>query len=215
MTHSSQNVAPSPFTFETEFTPSGDVLKGPDRKFFSRDEADQLAAKARIEGETRARQAVEAKGFASVDKVAAHLSPVAAQMAAIADTLRREAAELAMIAARKIAGEALDRNGEAVAAEAIANAVRQLKGSPVVVISVAPDAMPQIERRLEQLRKHGIGASLQFVGNAKAKPGDWQISWNEGSTGYSREAVEAAIEAALTQRLQDPVEPQLELFSAA
>lgn len=204
----------SPFTFETEFTPSGDVLKGPDRKYFSREETDQLAATARSEGEVHARQAVEAKGFAAVDKVAAHLSPVAAQLAAIADMLRREAAELAMIAARKIAGEALDKNGEALAADAIANAVRQLKGSPVVVVSVAPDALPHIERRLEQLRRQGIGATLQFIGDAKARPGDWQISWSEGSTGFSREAVETAIENALKQRLEDPVEPQLELFSA-
>lgn len=205
----------TPFAFETEFTPSGDVLRGPDRKYLSREEAEQLAAKALNEGETRARQAVEAKGFASVDKVAAHLSPVGAQVAALADTLRREAAELALIAARKIAGEALDRNGEAVAADAIANAIRQLKGNPTVVVSVAPDALPQIERRLEQLRRHGIGASLQFIGDARAKPGDWKISWAEGSTGFSREAVEAMIENALRARLQDPVEPQLELFSAA
>jgi flagellar assembly protein FliH len=205
----------TPFAFETEFTPSGDILGGPERKFLSREEADQLAAKALSEGEMRARQAVEAKGFASVDKVAAHLSPVAAQVAALADTLRREAAELAMIAARKIAGEALDKNGEAVAADAIANAIRQLKGNPTVVISVAPDALPQIERRLEQLRRHGIGASLQFIGDARAKPGDWKISWAEGSTGFSREAVETMIENALRERLQDPVEPQLELFSAA
>jgi len=205
----------SPFAFEVEFTPAGDVLKGPDRKFFSREEADQLAASARSEGETRARQAVEAKGFASVDKVAAHLSPVQAQLAAAADTLRQEAAELAMIAARKIAGAALDRNGEEVATVAIANAVRQLKGNPVVVVSVAPDSIPQIERRLEQLRRHGIGVTLQFIGDPKAKPGDWHVSWGEGATGFSRDAVAAAIENALKARLDDPVEPQLELFSAA
>lgn len=205
----------SRFDFEVEFTPSGDVLKGPDRKFFSREETDQLTAKARSEGETRARQAVEAKGFAAVDKVAAHLSPVQAQLAAAATTLRQEAAELAMIAARKIAGAALDRNGEETAAAAIASAIQQLKGSPVVVVSVAPESIPQIERRLEQLRRHGIGATLQFVGDANAKPGDWRVSWGEGATGFSRDAVAAAIENALKARLDDPVEPQLELFSAA
>ncbi|MEZ6030733.1 MAG: FliH/SctL family protein [Hyphomonadaceae bacterium] len=205
----------SPFTFETEFTPNGDVLKGPDRRFFTRDEADELAAKARAEGETRARQSAETKGFASVDRIAGHLAPVSAQLAAIADALRQEAAELAMIAARKIAGAALDKNGEEAAAVAIANAVSQLKGNPVVVISVAPDSLAQIERRFEQLRRHGIGAALQFVGDPQAKPGDWKVSWGEGSTGFSREAVEAAIEKALNARLSDPVEPQLELFSAA
>ena len=201
----------SRFNFEVEFTPSGDVLKGPDRKFFSREEADQIAAKARSEGEKRA----EAKGFAAVDKVAAQLSPVQAQLAAAATTLRQEAAELAMIAARKIAGAALDKNGEEAAATAIANAVRQLKGNPVVIISIAPDSLPQIERRLEQLRRHGIGATLQFVGDPNAKTGDWHVSWGEGATGFSRDAVAAAIETALKARLDDPVEPQLELFSAA
>jgi flagellar assembly protein FliH len=203
--------SPTPFAFETEFAATGEVLKAPEPKYLSREDADKLAAKARSEGEARARQI----GFASIDKVASHLSPVSVQLASIADTLRREAAELAMIVARKIAGAALDKDGEAIAADAIANAVRQLKGSPMVIISVAPDSIPQIERRLEQLRRHGIGATLQFVGDAKARPGDWTVSWGEGSTGFSRDAVEAAIEKALNARLDDPIEPQLELFSAA
>jgi flagellar assembly protein FliH len=203
--------SPTPFAFETEFAATGEVIKAPEPKYLSREDADKLAAKARSEGEARARQI----GFASIDKVASHLSPVSVQLASIADTLRREAAELAMIVARKIAGAALDKDGEAIAADAIANAVRQLKGSPMVIISVAPDSIPQIERRLEQLRRHGIGATLQFVGDAKARPGDWTVSWGEGSTGFSRNAVEAAIEKALNARLDDPIEPQLELFSAA
>jgi len=205
----------SPFAFEVEFTPDGDVLKGPDRKFFSREEADQLAASARSEGEMRARQAAEARGFAAVDKIIAHLSPVAARLAAIADQLRQEAAELALISARRIAGAALDRNGEAVAADAIATAVRQLKASPVIIVSVAPDSLPQIERRLEQLRRQGVGGDIQFVGDATARPGDWRVSWSEGETGFSREAVASAIDEILKTRLEDPVEGQLELFSAA
>jgi flagellar assembly protein FliH len=206
---------PKSFLFETEFTSSGDVLSGPDRKYFSREETDQMAAKARVDGETKARQTAEAKGFASVDRIAAHLSPVAAQLAEVAETLRREAAELALIAARKIAGAALDRNGEEAAAEAIADVVRQLKSTPTVVVKIAPESIPQVERRMEQLRQKGFGMRIHFVGDAKAKPGDWQVIWGEGSTGFSREGVEAALENVIAARLQDPVAPQLELFSAA
>src|SRR5512134_697218 len=112
------------FSFEMEFLPSGEVVGGPDRKFFSREEADHLAAKARADGEAKARQAAEAKGFASVDRIVAHLSPVSAQLAQIAETLRREAAELAMIAAKRIAGTALDKVGEQTATEAISQVVR-------------------------------------------------------------------------------------------
>jgi len=42
--------SPAPFMFETEFTPQGDVLRGPDRKFFSRGEAGQLAPNATVGG---------------------------------------------------------------------------------------------------------------------------------------------------------------------
>lgn len=205
----------SPFQFATEFTSTGEVLSGPDKKYFSRDEADQLAAKARAEAELRARQTVEAKGFAAVDRIVVNLAPVAAQLSAVAEQLRAEAAELAMIAARKIAGAALDKNGEETAAQAVFEVIRQLKLSPTVTVSVAPEAHAEMERRLEQLRAKGIGGAITFVPDASAKPGDWCVSWAEGSAGFTRTSVEAAIDAIINARLQDPVAPQLDLFSAA
>jgi len=202
---------PSPFQFATEFTPTGEVLSGPAKKYLSRDEADQLAAKAEVRG----RQAAEARGLAAVDRIVVNLAPVAAQLSAVAEQLRAEAAELAMIAARKIAGTALDRAGEEAAAQAITEVVRQLKLSPNISVSVAPEAYADMERRLEQLRAKGIGGAITFVPDPRAKLGDWRVTWAEGSAGFSREGVEAAIDAIITARLQDPVAPQLDLFSAA
>jgi flagellar assembly protein FliH len=203
------------FSFETEFTPAGEVLGGPNRKFLSREEADRLAAKALADGEAKARQTAEVKGFASVDRIVAHLSPVSAQLAQLADALRRQAAELALIAAKRIAGNALDQAGEKAAADAISQAVRLLKNNPVVVVTLAAESLPEVERRMEQLRRQGSGAALSFVADPNAKPGDWRIEWAEGSIGFSREQVEATIDAIVSARLEDPVEPQLELFSAA
>jgi flagellar assembly protein FliH len=204
-----------PFSFETEFLPSGEVVGGPARKYFSREETDQLAAKARADGEAKARQTAEARGFASVDRIVAHLAPVSTQLAGIAETLRREAAELAIIAAKRIAGNALDQAGEKAAAEAIAQTVRLLKNNPTIVVTLAAESLQEVERRMEQLRRTGQGVNMTFVADANAKPGDWRVEWAEGSVGFSREQVEAAIDAVLSARLEDPVEPQLELFSAA
>jgi flagellar assembly protein FliH len=204
-----------PFSFETEFLPTGEVIGGPQRKYFSREETDQLAAKALADGEAKARQTAEVKGFASVDRIVAHLSPVSAQLAQIADTLRREAAELAMIAAKRIAGTALDQAGEKAAAEAIAQAVRLLKKNPAIIVTLAAESLPEVERRMEQIRRNGQGASMTFIADPSAKPGDWRIEWADGSVGFSREQVEAAVDAVVSARLEDPVEPQLELFSAA
>ncbi|MDP3737223.1 MAG: FliH/SctL family protein [Hyphomonadaceae bacterium] len=206
---------PQRFAFEAEFTPAGDVVGGPARKFVPREEVDQVAAKALAEGEARARQTAEVKGFASVDRIVAHLAPVSAQLAELADTLRREAAELALIAARKIAGAALDQAGDKAAADAIGEAVRLLRNNPIIVVSLAPESLPEVERRIDQLRRQGRTINLSFIADPAAKPGDWRVEWAEGSVGFSREQIEATIEAVINARLQDPIEPQLELFSAA
>jgi len=110
-----------------------------------------------------------------------------------------------MIAARKIAGAALDKNGEETAALAISDVIRQLKLSPSITVSVAPEAHAEMERRLEQLRGKGIGGAITFVPDAAAKPGDWRVVWAEGSAGFTRAGIEAAIDAIITARLQDPV----------
>jgi flagellar assembly protein FliH len=199
------------FAFQTEFTPDGEVLSGPARSYYSRDEAEKLATAARSEGEARARAA----GFASVDRILAHLAPVSAQLAQLADTLRREAAELALISARKIAGEALDKAGEQAAAEAVASVIGLLKANPVVTVSVAPESLAEMKARLEQIQRQGRHAAITFIADPKAKPGDWRVEWAEGAAGFSREQVEAAIESLINARLEDPVEPQLELFTAA
>jgi len=205
----------TPFAFETEFTAAGDVVGGPKTKFVTREEADKLAASARIEAETKVKQTVEAKGFASVDRIVAHLAPVSAQLAQIADALRREAAELALTAAKKIAGDALDKAGNEAATVSIAETIRMLKGDPMIVVTLAPEALPEVERRMDQLRRQGQGMKIAFVANPNAKPGDWLVQWGEGSAGFNRDQVEAAIDATVNARLADPVEPQLELFSAA
>jgi hypothetical protein len=203
------------FRFDTEFDAQGEVLRGPDRKYFSREETDQMAAKARAEGEVKARQTVEAKGFASVDKIVAHLAPVAAQLAGIAEQLRAEAAEMAIIAARKIAGSALDKAGDEACCKrhqrdrlASSSSTRSLRSaslrnrspkSSAGWNSSADRAWAPISPSCRTPRRSR--ATGLWCG-AKAPPAS------------AARAVEATIEAIINARLQDPVAPQLELFSA-
>lgn len=203
------------FAFDTEFTPDGDVIGGPARKFYTRDEVEKLSADARTDGEAKAGVAHQAKGYASIDRIALHLAPVAPQLAAIAEALRRDAAELAMIAAARIAGHALDANGAKTAAAAVESAARFLRNAPGVIVTAASEAGPEIERRLEHLQREGRISSIRFSPDPQAKPGDWRVEWAEGSVGFSRDQVEAAVNAIIEERLSDPVEPQLELFNVA
>jgi flagellar assembly protein FliH len=208
------NAARRLFAFETEFTPSGDVIGGPAKKFLSREEADRLAAAAKAEGERKAAQTTEAKGTGAIERIAGQLAPVQPKLAELADQLRREAAELALIAAKKIAGHALDANGHEMAAQAVENAIRLLKAGPSIIVAASPDAKAEIERRSAQLGRLPGAGPITFIPDAAARPGDWRVEWAEGSVGFSREQVEAAISAVIEQRLEDPIESQLDLFAA-
>jgi flagellar assembly protein FliH len=202
------------FVFETEFTQTGDVVGSPASKFVSRAEAEAQAVRARAEAEARTRQTAEVQGHASVDRIVAHLAPVTQQLAVIAASLRQEAAELALAAAKKIAGDALDANGAKAAAEAVANAVLLLRDKPTLVVSVEPSSLAAVNARVEQLKQMGRMPEMVFAADVRSRPGDWRVEWAEGSAGYSTADVEAAVEAAVQDRMNDPVEPQLDLFSA-
>jgi flagellar assembly protein FliH len=202
------------FVFETEFTPGGDVVGAPASRFVARTEAEAQVVRAQAEAEARTRQSAEARGYAAVDQIVAHLAPVSDRLAAISADLRREAAELALAAARAIAGRALDRFGAETAAEAVCEVVAGLRDKPTVIVSVPPEALPAVERRVEHLQRAGRAPSLTFLADSRARPGDWRVEWAEGSASFSQADVEASVEAAIRDRLSDPVEPQLELFSA-
>ena len=198
------------FVFGTEFSPSGDVLGAPASRLVARSELEAEVARAQSE----ARLSAQAQGYAAVDRMLAQLAPVADKLSAAATLLRREAAELALAAARVIAGKALDADGEAAAAAAIASVLHMLKDKPGVAVCVSPDALAIVEQRMEQLARQGRAPPVTFASDPGARPGDWRIVWGEGAAAFSRAEAEAAVEAAIQSRLDDPVAPQLDLFAA-
>lgn len=199
------------FVFDTEFTADGKVLSAGERAWYSRAEAMELAQRARVEGESAAQD----HGVAALQAFLADFSRLHAGLIQAATQVREEAAELALAAARKIAGAALDANGEAAAAEAMADAIRNLKTGPAIVVIVPKEALPALLPRMEKLKSEGAADAIRLEADPNARAGDWRIEWAEGAQGFDREQVAEAIEQAVRTRLQDPVEEQPDLFSAA
>src|ERR1700761_9342090 len=99
------------FTFDTEFRDEGDLVSNAARarqkKAYSHAEIDQLCAKAREQGmkagQVRAQEAIAA----GASDVAAVLSSVLARTSKEVETVRAEAAAIALAAAKKLARSAL------------------------------------------------------------------------------------------------------------
>ncbi|MBI1339062.1 hypothetical protein GC169_02460 [bacterium] len=201
----------SPFNFDTEFSATGDILSGPGQNHFSRAEVDRMI------GEAMARSALQAgeRGAAALIEIAAKLTPVEPQLCAISEVLRREAAELALIAARKIAGAALDAGGQATAAEAIEAAIRLIKGKPRIIVSVRAEDLAEVASRLSAFQGGQLADRIDVEANPAAKPGDWRVEWDNGAAEFSRDKVEAVIQAVLDRATSSPLSQQLDIFKAA
>jgi flagellar assembly protein FliH len=197
---------PKSFAFQTEFAPDGQVIGGAGARYVPREEADALAAAARTEAEKAARQSAIARSMSTLERIEAQLVPALDALERIAEALRREAGELAMIAARKIAGSALDAFGSDSASAAIAETVRELKSGARIVVTVAPDAQAAIEERVAALAGEADRQRIIFRTDPSQRTGDWRVEWEHGAAAFSRSAVEAELEAVISRRLNDPVD---------
>jgi flagellar assembly protein FliH len=132
-----------------------------------------------------------------------------------AQSLRTDAAEVAIHAAKAIAGSALDGFGDDAVADIVAKAIAHLREAPRLVVRVAPDLVPLLESRLvDCAREAGFYGEVAVRGDEIAAKGDCTLDWGEGTITHNRAAAfEAITQAAQSWLASAEAEGlQIELF---
>lgn len=193
------------FTFDTEFRAEGDLVsnaaRARQRKVLSQEEIDQMSSRARMEGmkagQVRAAEATAAAINQLCDTVREAMESAHGQI----ETLREEAAQLALIVARKLAHVAVENLPEGDVEEALRDGLHQAITEPRIVLRAAPNVILTIKDKLEDLA-HEMG----FEGRIVATPeqgmlgGDCRIEWRGGGAERSMAHLEEAIGAVITRR---------------
>lgn len=189
------------YAFETEFAPDGAILTQAPKKFDSEElEAEKVSAYKRgaddalAQAERQTTAAVQALG----EKVTALLGKLDNERRA----MREEAARVAMMAARKIAGAALDSFGAERVAIAIESVMDALRHHPRLVVKLAPEAIDVLKPRIDEMAElHGYGGAILVRGQPGLRAGEVSIDWSDGVIHMSPEdaakRIEDLIEAAL------------------
>ncbi len=195
----------SKFTFDTEFRPEGDLISNAarkrQRKVFSQEEIDQMCAKARDmglkAGQVRAAEAVAA----AIADLANAARAVLADSQAEIESLREEAAQIAIVAARKLAPVAIAAFPSGDVEAALREAIHQAIGEPRIVLRASPAVNEAISGSLASIA-HEEGFEGRIV--AKADPGiagaDCRIEWRGGGAERSLAALEEAIGELIVRR---------------
>ena len=195
----------SKFTFDTEFRPEGDLISNAarkrQRKVFTQEEIDLMFAKARGEGlkagQVRAAEAVAAAIGDFAEAVRAALAGSHAEI----ETLREEAAQIALAAARKLAPVAISSFPTGDVEAALREAIHQAVGEPRIVLRASQAVVETISGKLADIA-HEEGFEGRIV--AKADPSiagaDCRLVWRGGGAERNLGVLESAVGELIARR---------------
>ena len=195
----------SKFTFDTEFRPEGDLVsnaaRARQRKVFTQEEIDQMCAKARCEGlkagQVRAAEAVAAAVADSADAVRAALAGSHAEI----ETLREEAAQIALAAARKLAPVAIASFPTGDVEAALRDAIHQAVGEPRIVLRATQAVIEAISGKLADIaHEEGFEGRIVAKADSSVAGADCRLEWRGGGAERSLGVLESAVGELIARR---------------
>jgi flagellar assembly protein FliH len=190
------------FTFDTDFDDrAAEEAELRARKSFSSEEIETLKRDAREEGRKHADILATQAVAASIGQVAAAMLAAIEAMDGEVERLRAEAASLALAAARKLAGAALDHAPEIEIAEALNVALHQAIGEARVVVKTPPALAKAIENRAAEIAaEQGFEGRIQIAGDSTLSGADCRIEWRGGGVERSHSMIENALTDLIARR---------------
>jgi len=189
------------YAFETEFGPDGAIVKDAAPKLTPEEiEAERAAAYER--GKQDAVAQAERQAAAALQALADAASAVLTRLDAESQSMRAEAAHVAIAAARKIAGAALDAFGEERAVAAIEAAMDALRHQPRLVVKLSPEVAENLKPRIaEMCETHAYAGVVLVREQAGLRTGEVIIDWSDGliamNPDEAAERINTLVEAAL------------------
>lgn len=189
------------YAFETEFAPDGAILNDAARRITA-EEVEAARQESYERGKNDAVAQAERRAAAALEAIANAASAVLTRLDAEHHALRTEAAHIALVSAKKIAGAALEGFGAERAAEAIEAAMDALRHQPRLVVKLPPSEAEQLKPRIaEMCETHAYASAVLVRSEPNLGAGEVVLDWSDGvihlSPADTAKHIEDLIERAL------------------
>lgn len=189
------------YAFETEFAPDGAILAAAPKKLTT-EEVETERTRAYDRGKLDATAQAEREIAAALQALADAASAILTRLDVESRAMREEAARVALLAARKIAGESLDAFGAERAAAAVEAAMDALRHQPRLVVRLSPEAAEQLKPRIEEMTAtHAYAGAVLVRAQPGLRNGDVVIDWSDGvitlNPDETAERISALVDAAI------------------
>lgn len=160
---------------------------------------DLVAAQADgfAKGQADAYASLERAGSESLRAIANMMQMMLGRLTEEAHSLRTDAAEVAVAAAKAVATTALDAFGEEAILDIVTTAIGQMREAPRLVVRVSPELVSSIEERLIGCaREAGFNGEIVVREDPVAASGDCTLDWGDATITHNRASAFEAIELA-------------------
>lgn len=192
------------FGFDTVFDQAGHIAYAPPqpKRSFTPAEVEAIRAAAFAEGErTAAVKAAEAQANALAGVAGATRSAMGA-LTEVAHRHREGAAELALAAARVIAGAALDQFPSAPVAAALEALSREVEASPRLIVRAAPELGERTQAILDETAQaSGYAGQILVKTDPDMPRAAFVFDWGDGRADFDPVEAEARVAEALRTAL--------------
>lgn len=196
------------FTFDTEFRGEGDVVseaaRARQKKTLTTQELEAMCANAQAQG-TQAASVRAAEGIErTISALVIALRSVLDQSRSEIETVRAEAADLALAAAKKIAAAALEALPSAEVENALREAMHQASGEPRIILRAAPQVVAALEERVSAIaHEEGYDGRVMLAADPAIRGADCRIEWRGGGTERSESAIENALSGLIARHFSN------------
>lgn len=203
------------FTFDTQFSERDDVVsdaaRARRRLSLTQGELDNMLTLARHEGQSGGEvRALEALAEAARGTVATIETALARTKTDI-EAVREQAAQIALVAARKLAHAALQSFAADEVEAALRDAMHQAIGEPRITLRAAPRIAEALKARVAEIaHEEAYDGRVQISAEPGVRGADCRIEWRGGGAERSEAAIDAALAALITRRFQDAERPATE-----
>jgi flagellar assembly protein FliH len=195
---SAPNAQSRPFTFDTVFDGDAVITAPRPKRTFTPEEVETVRADAFAAGERSAVARAEADAAAALAQAAVVARDALGALTRVAHEHRTAAAELALAAARKIAGAALDAFPDAPAVAALAALARELEATPRLIVHSPAGDPGRLEKALAQAAERaGFDGQIILKPDPALPAAAFIFDWGDGRASFDPEAASARVGAAL------------------
>ena len=192
------------YGFDTEFAPDGAILKEAPKQLSPEEIAAECAA-AYEHGKHDAVAQAERQSAAALQALADAASAVLTRLDAESRAMREEAARVALGAAKKIAGLAIEGFGIERAQAAVEAAMDALRTQPRLVVKLPPQLAEELKPRIAAMcETHAYAGAILVRAEPALRAGEVIIDWADGVISMSPEDAAARINELVEAALAAP-----------